>query len=163
MYIIFLGAPGAGKGTQAANVAQELGLVHIATDKLFQDKPVIHVSYASRVDYVISWYEDIFREIAKKRRLESAVDVHDEIIKNRVIMSFKQDASRTDQVLKSVEAMIDCGNFAADAVIVDGYDFGRSTPEDLQKFKDFTQKVELEVWFSASLNCSMAVSQSLAA
>jgi len=36
VYIIFLGAPGAGKGTQAANVAQELGLVHIATGDLFR-------------------------------------------------------------------------------------------------------------------------------
>ena len=36
MYIIFLGAPGSGKGTQAAYVAQELNLVHIATGDLFR-------------------------------------------------------------------------------------------------------------------------------
>ena len=36
MYIIFLGAPGAGKGTQAASVAQELNLVHIASGDLFR-------------------------------------------------------------------------------------------------------------------------------
>ena len=36
MYIIFLGAPGAGKGTQAARVAQEMELVHIATGDLFR-------------------------------------------------------------------------------------------------------------------------------
>lgn len=36
MYIIFLGAPGAGKGTQAAIVAQELVLVHIASGDLFR-------------------------------------------------------------------------------------------------------------------------------
>jgi adenylate kinase len=36
VYIIFLGAPGAGKGTQAANVARELGLVHIASGDLFR-------------------------------------------------------------------------------------------------------------------------------
>ena len=36
MYIIFLGAPGAGKGTQAANVAQELSLVHIASGDLLR-------------------------------------------------------------------------------------------------------------------------------
>ena len=36
MYIIFLGAPGAGKGTQAAAVAQELNLTHIATGDLFR-------------------------------------------------------------------------------------------------------------------------------
>ena len=36
MYIIFLGAPGAGKGTQAAIVAEELKLVHIASGDLFR-------------------------------------------------------------------------------------------------------------------------------
>lgn len=36
MNIIFLGAPGAGKGTQAARVAEELKLVHIASGDLFR-------------------------------------------------------------------------------------------------------------------------------
>ena len=36
VYIILLGAPGAGKGTQAAIVAQELKLAHIASGDLFR-------------------------------------------------------------------------------------------------------------------------------
>jgi len=36
LYIILLGAPGAGKGTQAAIVAQKLNLVHIASGDLFR-------------------------------------------------------------------------------------------------------------------------------
>jgi len=36
VYIIFLGAPGAGKGTQASIVAQKLELVHIASGDLFR-------------------------------------------------------------------------------------------------------------------------------
>jgi len=34
--LVFLGAPGAGKGTQAGVVSKELGLVHIATGDLFR-------------------------------------------------------------------------------------------------------------------------------
>jgi hypothetical protein len=83
--------------------------------------------------------------------LKAAVNIHDEIIKNRVIMNFKQEGSRTEQVLKSIEAMILFGKFAADAVIVDGYNFSQSTCEDLGKFKEFAKKLNLEVWFSASL------------
>ena len=36
MYIILLGAPGAGKGTQAATVARELNLTHLATGDLYR-------------------------------------------------------------------------------------------------------------------------------
>ena len=36
MYIILLGAPGAGKGTQAANIARKLNRVHIASGDLFR-------------------------------------------------------------------------------------------------------------------------------
>lgn len=37
MYLIFLGAPGAGKGTQAAVVAKQLNIVHISSGDLFRE------------------------------------------------------------------------------------------------------------------------------
>ena len=37
LYIVFLGAPGAGKGTQAATVAEKLNLAHIATGDMFRE------------------------------------------------------------------------------------------------------------------------------
>ena len=36
MFLVFLGAPGAGKGTQAAVVSQKLGLAHVASGDLFR-------------------------------------------------------------------------------------------------------------------------------
>ena len=36
MFLVFLGAPGAGKGTQAAVVAEKLGVAHIASGDLFR-------------------------------------------------------------------------------------------------------------------------------
>lgn len=126
-------------------------LVHIAADKLFQKRPVIHVSYASRVDHIVGWYEDIFREIAKQPRMKAALELHDEAVRLRVIMNFRQDGARTEQVLKSLEAMVREGGFAADTMIVDGYDFVAGGPEDFARFKDFAKRLGLEVWFSASL------------
>jgi hypothetical protein len=126
-------------------------LVHIATDKLLQDQHVIHVSYASRVDHIVTWYEDIFKEIAKEPKMSAALDDFDDLIRRRVIMNFKQDGARTDQVLRSVEAMIVHGGFRAETVIVDGLDFAQAGPDDLRKFKDLAGRLGLEIWFSASL------------
>lgn len=126
-------------------------LVHIAADKLLQSKPVIHVSYASRIDHIVTWYEDIFKEMAKAPSMRAALDDLDELVRRRVIMSFKQDGMRTEQVLRSLEAMIVHGRFPAETVIVDGFDFARAGADDLRAFRDFAGRLGLEVWFSASL------------
>lgn len=147
---------GVGKGNigviaSQKGVGKTACLVHIATDKLFRDKHVIHVSFASRVDHISTWYEDIYKEIAKKRNLEFAVEVHNEIIKNRVIMNFSQEGVRVENVFRSVEAMIKDGHFAADSVIVDGYDIEQATEEDFKAIRDFAGRINLEIWFSVSL------------
>ena len=47
-------------------------LVHIATDSLFQERQVIHVSFAANTQHLVSWYEDIFSEIAERFHLDAA-------------------------------------------------------------------------------------------
>lgn len=123
-------------------------LVHIATDQLLEGKHVIHVSFASDTQHIITWYEDIFEEIAKRNNLDSATDVHDDIIKNRVIMNFRQDSVSAIQMLRSVRSMIQNGNFNADVVIIDGYDFAKSTSQEIAGFKQFAEETGLAIWFS---------------
>ena len=125
-------------------------LVHIATDKLLQNRHVIHVSFSGRTDHIISWYEDIFKEIAEKRNLDDAMDVHDQLIKNRVIMNFSQEGATADQVITSLRAMIAEGHFDADLIVVDGYDFEKGDPETFGKVKGFAEEVGVAVWMSAS-------------
>lgn len=146
-----LGRGNVGVLASRKGVGKTACLVHIAADKLLQDKFVIHVSYASRVDHIVTWYEDIFKEIAKAPKTRAALDGFDDLIRHRVIMNFKQDGARTEQVLRSLEAMIVHGNFRAETVIIDGLDFAQAGPDDLLKFKDFARRLGLEVWFSASL------------
>ncbi|MBN2652903.1 MAG: hypothetical protein JXR63_11015 [Spirochaetales bacterium] len=129
-------------------------LVHIATDKLLQGKHVIHVSFSQRVNHVMNWYDDIFNEIAKKRDLESARVVHDQILKNRVVMNFSQEAAGVAKVLKSLKLMIEQGHFAADAVIIDGLDLKGVNSSDLSAIKEFSKESNCEVWVSVSLEPS---------
>ncbi len=146
---------GLGKGNIAV-IASKRGigktacLVHIATDKLMRDKHVIHVSYSSRTDHIINWYEDIFKEISLKRELEGAMKIHDELIKNRVIMNFNQDGVSMDQVLQSVKAMVENGQKATDALVIDGYDFTKDCDVNIKKVKQFAKDLSLEIWFTDS-------------
>ncbi|OHE71741.1 MAG: hypothetical protein A2Z99_01305 [Treponema sp. GWB1_62_6] len=126
-------------------------LVQIALDKLLQGKKVIHVSFAQHTDYVIAWYEDIFSEIAKKKNLENAVEVKSELVKNRVLMNFNQDSITSEQILKSLRAMIVDGSFKADALIIDGYDFARATADRLAGVKKFAAELGIEVWYTCTI------------
>ena len=126
-------------------------LVHLATDNLLQDKHVIHVSFSEKTDHIIAWYEDIYSEIARNKNLENAMDVHDEVVKNRVIMNFTQGEVPVQKMIKSIRAMIEEGDFAADMIIVDGFDFSRSNSAELEEFRQFLSEDKLAVWFSASV------------
>ncbi|MDR1893553.1 MAG: hypothetical protein LBQ61_02520 [Spirochaetales bacterium] len=147
---------GLGKGNIGAlasrkGVGKTACLVHIAMDKLFRNEPVLHVSFSSRMDHIVSWYEDTFKEIAQKRSLEQAMEVHDEIIRSRIIMNFNQKGLPMTGILKSIETMIREGHFPARCMIVDGFDLSMSAPEDLDRLKQFAQALGLEVWMSLSL------------
>ena len=126
-------------------------LVHLATDQLFQGRHVIHVSYAGKTDHIIDWYEDIFEEIADRYRLDGQREAHDEAVKNRVIMNFNQAAVSASQVTHSLRAMIREGHFDADLAVVDGYDFSKGTPEEIEQFRVFAREMGLEIWISATL------------
>lgn len=146
-----LGAGDLGVIASRKGVGKTAVLVQIALDKLMQGKKIIHVSFTQHTDYVISWYEDIFSEIAKKKNLENMGEVKDDLVKNRVLMNFNQDGITNDQILKSLRAMIVDGSFKADALIIDGFDFSRSDLERMQAIKDFAKELSLEVWYSCTV------------
>jgi KaiC/GvpD/RAD55 family RecA-like ATPase len=127
-------------------------LVQLALDRLLQGEKVIHVSFTAHTSYVISWYENIFSELAKRRNLEKFNEVKDGLVKNRVIMNFAQETVTIEQIIHSLRAMINEGGFKASTLIVDGYDFTRSSGDRLAKVKTFAAESGLEVWYSATLS-----------
>jgi len=126
-------------------------LVQLALDKLLQGEKVIHVSFTAHTSYVISWYENIFSELAKRRNLEHLGEVKDDLVKNRVIMNFAQEGVSIDQIVRSLKAMVVDGGFKARTLIVDGFDFSRATRDQLAKVKAFAAEMGLEVWYSCTL------------
>jgi KaiC/GvpD/RAD55 family RecA-like ATPase len=135
-------------------------LVHIATDKLFQDKHVIHISFSGNTDHILSWYEDIFDEIAKRLSLDHAMEVHDALVKYRLIMNFNHHPVTTEYVIGRLRTMAELGNFKADCIIIDGYDFYKGSKADIELIKNFAIETGSELWFSASIIADPATSAS---
>jgi hypothetical protein len=126
-------------------------LVHIATDKLFQEKHVIHVSFSGKTDHIVSWYENIFQEIAKRLSLDHAMEVHDSLLPYRLIMNFSHHPVTAAYVIGRLRTMADLANFKADCIIIDGYDFYGGSPDDVSLLKRFCADIGCEIWFSASI------------
>lgn len=126
-------------------------LVQIALDKLIQGEKVIHVSFNAHTSYIISWYENIFAEIARRRNLENIVEIKEELVRNRMIMNFTQEGISVDQIIRALKALIIEGGFNAKTIIVDGFDFTRATPERFEKVKAFLKEMQLEAWYTCTL------------
>lgn len=146
---------GLGKGnlgvlTSRHGVGKTACLVHLATDKLFRNEHIIHVSFSGNVEHVINWYKEVFRQISDGRPFADASAIYNEILANRVVMNFSQENIPVENVLTSLESLIRDGSFAADAVMFDGYKLTIASEEDVRKIKEFAEKLRLEVWFSVS-------------
>ncbi|HBK58826.1 MAG: hypothetical protein ABFC65_04905 [Rectinema sp.] len=126
-------------------------LVQIALDKLMQGEKVIHVSFNAHTSYIISWYENIFNEIARRKNLENIDDIKDQLVRNRMIMNFTQEGVTLDQIMRTIRALIQDGGFNAKTIIVDGFDFTRATTERFEKVKAFLREMQLEAWYTCTL------------
>jgi hypothetical protein len=127
-------------------------LVQLALDKLLQGKKVIHVSFTQHAHYIFSWYEDIFNEFISRKNLENAPEVKNDLVQNRVLMNFNQGGMSTDQIIKSLRAMIVEGGFTAEAIIIDGLDFSRTSHDRFASIKAFALELGLSVWYSCTVD-----------
>ncbi|MDR2481395.1 MAG: hypothetical protein LBD07_03765 [Spirochaetaceae bacterium] len=125
-------------------------LVQIALDKLFQNKKVIHISFAAQANYVLAWYEDIFNEFIKKKNVENERDLKDGIARDRILLNFNQESVTNDIIQKSLKAMIIDGGFKAEAIIIDGFDFSAAQRSKFESMKEFAKDMGLCVWYSCS-------------
>ena len=108
MYIIFLGAPGAGKGTQAATVAQKLQLRHIATGDLFRQAQEQVAELAKQAKFYMEKGQLVPDEITIRMVLEriAAPDCQSGVIFDGFPRNLKQ-AEALDKALAQQDKAID--------------------------------------------------------
>ncbi|MFI3257701.1 MAG: hypothetical protein R3Y36_05325 [Spirochaetales bacterium] len=125
-------------------------LVQIGLDALLQEKQVIHVSFTQHASHVITWYEDIFSEMSKKKNLAGADDVKSSLIRKRVILNFHQDNNAFAHTVNTLKALCE-GGICASCLIMDGIDFARVESEDLNVIKSYAKDMGIVIW--ASCDC----------
>ncbi len=108
MYIIFLGAPGSGKGTQATIVSQKLNLIHIATGDLFRQAVEQNTELGQQVRAYMEKGKLVPDEITIRMVLErlSAPDCESGVVFDGFPRSLKQ-AEALKQALQEQAKAID--------------------------------------------------------
>jgi len=66
-------------------------------------------------------------------------------------MKFNQEGTTTDQILKSLKALIRDGGFNADSVIIDGLNFSLAKEETIAAFRAFAAEMGVSVWYSCTV------------
>ncbi len=124
-------------------------LVQIALDMLLQEKQVVHVSFTQNASHVITWYEDIFDEMSKKKNLADSDDVKNDLIRKRVILNLHQDSSSMSHIATTLKAL-STGSINPSCLIIDGIDFSLVTAEDLKVLKSYAKGANLAIWTSCN-------------
>ena len=114
-------------------------LVQLGIDKLLQGSSVVHISFNQQATHVMTWYEDIFTELAKKKNLDKADEVKTEIISKRIVLNFNQDTVKKQQIIRTLNALAEGGS-KPEAIIVDGFDFSKAEPDSMKTMKDLDRK-----------------------
>jgi len=135
-----------------AGIGKTSVLVQLALDKLLQGEKVIHVSFNQHTDYILAWYEDIFDEFIRRKNLDHARDIKDDLVKNRVILNFNQDIVTGDGILKSLRALIKDGGFKASSIIIDGFDFSKSSRSRMETVKASADEFGISFWYSCNVS-----------
>lgn len=124
-------------------------LTHIALDSLFRGLPVLHVSIGETVSHVQAWYEEIFRDLAVGYDLEQSRRVWDEIIPNRLILTFRAEAFSLKTMEERLNDLVAQDIFKPKVVVLDGLDLNKDNREALNELRSYIRESGLKAWVAA--------------
>lgn len=126
-------------------------LVQIALDSMLRDNKVLHVAIGEGLEKTKSWYNDILNLMSQEKNVVDFQQVVDEIMQNRMIMTFKENSFSAATLEERMEDLAQQGIFNADCLVVDGFDFtDADSATALNELKGFMEKNDLKmIWFSA--------------
>jgi hypothetical protein len=124
-------------------------LVGVALDDLMRGRNVLHVSLEQAADRVRTYYDEIFAELCHSERLDDVWQVHTSLERHRRIHSYLGGTFTLQKFREALGFMEQHGSFTPDAIVVDGFEFGPATVEDLAALRRLAKELDAELWMSA--------------
>jgi predicted ATP-dependent serine protease len=118
-------------------------LVQFGVDYLLQGRQVVHVSFDQKSDNVITWYENVFTEIARRQPSSSHAPLS-ELVKKRVILNINQDAHALPRIIATTKALCE-GGIKADCLLIDDVKFGKINAADFLLLRSYAQEAGIFV------------------
>lgn len=139
---------GLGLVTSKKGLGKTSVLVQFGMDTLLKDEQLVHVTFDLHSSNVISWYDGIFAEIAKKSAGNSA-ELKADVVSKRTILNFSLDNFSVTKVVNTLKALSAAG-IAVKGVVMDGIDFTKVSEDDVKAVADYAQSEKVTVWTSAT-------------
>ncbi len=124
-------------------------LVQFGMDTLLNDKQLVHVTFDLHSSNVISWYDDIYTELARKKNIGNSAELKEEIVRNRTILNFSQDNFNLEKVVSTLTALKD-GGIEVAGVVIDGVDLSKVSEDELKTVREYAKNTNVTVWASAT-------------
>ncbi len=144
-----LGRGNLGVLTARAGVGKTACLIHIAFDRLFKQKRLVHISLVDVPEKVTSYYNVIFYDLIKALNIEGEQEIRALIEQNRMILAYLNRSFEIGRLRENLGNLAEHVGFQPDTLVVDGLDFSQSSREILEGFKALASEFNTEVWFSA--------------
>jgi hypothetical protein len=138
---LLIGRKGAGKTAL---------LVQVALDSLLRGNHVVHVTIGQSLDKAKAWYEDLFQELSTRYRLDHVGEVHDEITRRRMIMTFQTTSFSVPRLEERLTDLIHQDVFHPQCMVIDGYDFEKASREQVRELLAFTEAQRLHTWLTGT-------------
>jgi len=145
---------GLGRGNVGVVVARHgIGktafLVGIALDEAMRGRKALHVSLDKTVDHVREFYDEIFMDLAHAAHLEDLPSERLEMERNRIIHTYAGKSFTIHKLRHSINFLKEYVQFEPACIILEGFDFQRASPEDMQAFRELAMQFNVEMWMSA--------------
>jgi hypothetical protein len=134
-------------------------LVGIALDEAMRGRKALHVSLDKTVDHVREFYDEIFMDLAHSAHLEDLSAERLEMERNRIIHTYAGKSFTIPKLRHSILFLKEYAHFDPVCLILEGFDFERATPADMDALSRIASEFDLEIWMSAVTHRGVALNE----